>query len=152
MKTFDGRVKILRLHDEKPSVAERSVSLYIDLIIWHPRDRGEKALVASLQEHRLGERSQTVVWLDKFTVRLMMWHGQYLSDLSEEDWRAASEDLVGFLQDVHAHYQPHSITYDTRAYSVGLHRRTAKRRMPVTAVANAWPGKGQPVWWELTFS
>lgn len=133
-------------------MADRTVSLYIDLIIWHPRDRGEKALVASLKEHRLGERSQTVVWLDKFTVRLMMWHGQYLSDLTKDAWREASEDIMAFLRDVHTHYQSQRITYDTRAFSVGLHQRTSKRRMPVTAIANAWPGTGTPVWWELTFS
>lgn len=141
----------MRLHDEKPSVADRPSSYAIDLVIRQPRVREDKPLTDFLQEFEMGERSQTVVWLDKFTVRLMMWRHQYLVKLSDEEWAQAAQAVIAFLRAVQAHYRPKRIEYDTRAFTVGLHRRTRLRRMSVTQVPAARPGGPEPAWWVLTF-
>ncbi|MCL8207356.1 MAG: hypothetical protein K6V97_04680 [Actinomycetia bacterium] len=141
----------MRLHDEKPSVAPRPSSWTIDLVIREPRDRSEKALTDALVRHGLAERSQTIVWLDKFTVRLIMWRRQYLANLSDADWARAAQDIEAFLREVHEHYRPRLIQYDTRAFSVGLHKPARRRRMPVDRVVEGRPGGPNPVWWDLVF-
>jgi hypothetical protein len=140
----------MRLHDEKPSVVDRPASLAVDLVVWRPQDRDEKTLVRLLQDHGLGERSQTVVWLDKFTVRLSMWRHRYLANLTGAEWEEAAKDLTALLTAVHQHYRPRAIDFDTRAFTVGLHRSVKKRRMPVSMVKEGHPGTN-PVYWELTF-
>lgn len=141
----------MRLHDEKPSVADGPSSLAVDLIIWHPKDRSEQTLVELLKQYGFGERSQTVVWLDKFTVRLMMWRRKYIFNLTDDEWQAASQDLIDFLKATAAHYRPKAVSYDTRAFSVGLNRSVRHHKMPVTAVLDAKPAQHRPVWWTLTF-
>jgi|SRR5579875_1570477 len=141
----------MRLHDEKPSVADRPTSYGIDLVIWHPRVREDKPLTDLLTRYQLGERSQTVVWLDKFTVRLTMWRRQYLVKLSDRDWAEAARAIIDFLTEVNAHYRPRAIEYDTRAFTVGLHKAARRRRVPVSRVAEGRPGGDTPVYWVLTF-
>jgi hypothetical protein len=141
----------MRLHDEKPSVVDRPASLAVDLVIWGPRDRDEQPLIKLLQQYGLGERSQTVVWLDKFTMRLSMWRRRYLAELTEAEWREAAKELAAFLLAVHEHYRPRAIDYDTRAFSVGLHRAAKKQRKPVSAVRDAPLPGSSPVFWELLF-
>ena len=140
----------MRLHDEKPSVAEAPTSQAVDLVIWRPKDRDEHVLVELLKRHGLGERSQTVVWLDKFTVRLSMWRRRYLAVLDEDGWHDATDEIVKFLEAVNAHYHPRRIEVDTRAFTVGLEKRTPKRRMPVAALKGV--PHGSPIHWDLVFS
>jgi hypothetical protein len=141
----------MRLHDEKPSVIDRPTSYAIDLVIWHPRVRDDKPLTDLLRRYELGERSQTVVWLDKFTVRLTMWRHRYLAKLDDEEWDEASRAVMDFLTEVNTHYRPRSIDYDTRAFTVGLHQKARRRRMSVSHVPEGRPASETPVWWVLTF-
>jgi hypothetical protein len=141
----------MRLHDEKPSVEDRPSSYAIDLIIWNPRVREDKPLTDLLRRYELGERSQTVVWLNKFTVRLTMWRHQYLTKLADAQWDEAARAVMDFLTEVNAHYRPRAIEYDTRAFTVGLHKAARRRRVPVSRVPEGRPGSDTPVWWILTF-
>jgi hypothetical protein len=140
----------MRLHDEKPPVADRPTSQAVDLVIWRPRDRDEHVLVELLKRHGFGERSQTVVWLDKFTVRLSMWRGRYLALLDADGWHDATAELVKFLEAVQAHYQPRRLELDTRAYTVGVERRSPRRRVPLSAVATL--PHDVPVYWDVVAS
>lgn len=141
----------MHIHAGKPSVADRPASLAVDLVIWHPKDRNEQVLVQQIAAHGFGERSQTIVWLDKFTVRLTMWRRRYFSDLDEADWAEASRDLEALVAAVHEHYHPRSIEVDTRAFTVGLHRGVRKRRVPVSALHTAPKPGTDPVYWEIRF-
>jgi hypothetical protein len=141
----------VRLHDEKPAVAPHTASLSVDLVIWHPSQQDAIPLTTALTKYGFGERSQTVVWLDKFTVRLTMWRHRYFTELSDADWAEAGAELVALLRDIHATYHPKSIIYDTRAFSVGIRLAAKRRRMPVERVATAPPVDHPPVQWELKF-
>jgi len=141
----------MRLHDEKPSVAPRASSYAIDLVIRKPRVTEDKPLIDLLVQYELGERSQTTVYLDKFTVRLTMWRHQYLAKLSDAEWQEAAQAVIQFLRAVYDHYRPASIEYDTRAFTVGVHKAVRRRRASLTDVPHGRPGAPEPVWWVLTF-
>lgn len=142
---------MVRLHDEKPTVAPHTASLSVDLVIWRPAASDAVPLTRILTAHGFGERSQTVVWLDKFTVRLTMWRRKYFTELSEADWATAGPELVAVLRAIWAQYRPKSIVYDTRAFSVGVKMGAKRRRVSVDRVASAPPVDHPPVQWELKF-
>lgn len=137
------------IHDNKPPLSSATSSIFIDLVIWGAKDHDTKALTTFMERHGLGERSQTVVWLKKITVRLSMWRGRYVSLLSEAEWHEAGNDLKGFLSDVEQHYHPKKIEYDTRAFSVGLAKKARRQRHRIEDVVSHQPGKSEPVWWTL---
>lgn len=141
----------MRLHDEKPGVAPHRASLSVDLVVWHPADRDSLSLTRALTAHGFGERSQTVEWLDKFTVRLTMWRRRYIANLTDADWREAGADLVALLKEIRTDYRPRSVVYDTRAFSVGVQKGARRRRVPVDHVVDTPPVDHDPVLWELTF-
>lgn len=150
--TGDGHqiMQHTHIHEDKPPVSDGAASLFIDLIIWRPEQHETETLIDLLQEHGLGERSQTVDWLDKFTIRLSMWRGRYWSDLSDPEWETASRDLIGFILSVINHYHPKRVEYDTRAFAVGLARKVRRHKRPVRDLAIGRPGHHNPVWWVLT--
>lgn len=137
------------IHDNKPPLSAGTSSLWVDLVFWHPKDRDAKFLTQCLEEYGLGERSQTVEWLDKITLRLAMWRGRYWYYLSEEEWIEASQDLIASLKKISAHYQPKNIEYDTRAFSVGLSRKVRRTRHALDQLVEAQPAHDHPVWWML---
>lgn len=137
------------LHDEKPPVAAQPTSLFVDLIFWKPKDDNPRPLQLFLLDHHLGERSQTVFWMNKITCRLAMWQGQYWYYLPPTDWTTAAKDLEGFLQQMAEHYQCSRIDYDTRAFSVGLHAKARHEHRPLGDILGAQPAHGNPVWWTL---
>ncbi len=141
----------MRLHDEKPTVAPQAASLSVDLVVWRPAHSDAVALTRALTAHGFGERSQTVVWLDKFTVRLTMWHHKYFTQLTASDWALAGPDLVEVLRAIWPEYHPKSVVYDTRAFSVGIKTGAKRRRVSVARVASAHPVDSPPVQWELQF-
>ena len=141
----------MRLHDEKPTVAPQAASLSVDLVVWRPAHSDAVPLTRALTAHGFGERSQTVVWLDKFTVRLTMWRRRYFTQLTASDWALAGPDLVEVLRTIWTEYHPKSIVYDTRAFSVGVKTGAKRRRVPVDRVASAHPVDSPPVQWELQF-
>jgi hypothetical protein len=139
------------IHDDKPPLSHGTASLWVDLVFWHPNVKDARQLTVFLEEHGLGERSQTVEWLDKFTVRLAMWRGRYWYFLSEDEWRQAANDLIDFIQKTAQHYHCKRVEYDTRAFSVGLVKKVRRQRRPLSALVNNPPAKDDPVWWILTW-
>lgn len=137
------------IHDNKPPVSSGHASLYIDLIFWHPKEKNALALTQFLEKYGLGERSQTVEWLDKFTVRISMWRRKYLYNLSSDEWAKASQDLMAFIRDTATHYAIKKIEYDTRAFSVGLAEKVRREHRPLEALAQVRPAHEHPVWWVL---
>jgi hypothetical protein len=138
------------IHENKPPISLGTSSLWVDLVFWHPNQKDARVLTQYLEEYGLGERSQTVEWLDKFTVRLAMWRGRYWYFLSPEEWQQASQDLMRFIQKTAAHYQCSRVEYDTRAFSVGLAKKVPRQRRRVEDLVNAQPAHDHPVWWVLT--
>lgn len=136
------------IHDNKPPISSGTSSLFIDLVFWHPTEKDTKALLLFLENHHLGERSQTVEWLTKFTVRLSMWKGHYFYFLSPEEWKDAVGDVIQFVQEVNQVYRCKKIECDTRAFSVGLAKKVRHEVKPVTDLARVLPSK-DPVWWTL---
>ncbi|MDA8195085.1 MAG: hypothetical protein M0Z53_14000 [Thermaerobacter sp.] len=137
------------IHDNKPAVFGGQDSLYIDLIFWHPNDKNALALTRILESHGLGERSQTVEWLDKITVRVAMWKRHYLPALNPEEWNQASQELAAFIRETAAHYHVTKIEFDTRAFSVGLAKKVRRETHQIEDVANAHPVHNQVAWWIL---
>lgn len=138
------------IHDNKPPISSGLASLFIDLIIWRPNQKDSGPLVRFLEQTGLGERSQTVEWLNKFTVRLSMWKGKYWYNMSPEEWQSASQDLIKFIQLVKNQYHPKRIEYDTRSFSVGLAKKVRHERKPLSKLADGQPAHDQPVWWTLS--
>ena len=102
------------IHDNKPPLSTGTSSIFLDIIIHKPQDKDTRPLLAFLETHNLGERSQTVEWQNEFTLRLSMWRGQYWSFLSDSDWTLACQDIMAFIKEVQDHYRPKHIEYDTR--------------------------------------
>lgn len=144
------QVKMMEsIHDNKPPISSGAASLFIDMIFWQPQDKDLRPLIYYLEQYHLGERSQTVEWLTKFTLRLAMWNGKYWFFLTPEEWGQASQDLIHFISDTAAYYHPKKIEYDTRSFSVGLAKRVRRETRPLSALAEAAPRTDQPVWWLL---
>ncbi|MBX5466463.1 MAG: hypothetical protein K6U14_03065 [Firmicutes bacterium] len=137
------------IHDNKPPISSGTASLFVDLIFWHPQERDLRPLVVLLEEFHLGERSQTVEWLNKFTLRLSMWRGKYWYFLSEDEWKQAAQDLIGFIRKVAEVYRPKSIEYDTRAFAVGLRKAVRREVHELEQLVQAPPAHDHPVWWVL---
>ncbi|CAB1128208.1 conserved protein of unknown function [Candidatus Hydrogenisulfobacillus filiaventi] len=137
------------LHDEKPPVRAGRVSLYIDLVFWHPRRSDPAPLQDALEETGLGERSQTVFWNDKITVRLAMWQGRYWYGMSDQDWAQAAAAVMTFIRTVAAVYGVRQVDYDTRAFAVGVAAPARHRRMPLERLPEGRPAHGAPVFWRL---
>lgn len=138
------------IHDNKPPISSGASSLFLDMVIWHPTEKDLKPLILFLEESGLGERSQTVEWLTKFTIRLSMWRGKYFYYLTSDEWEEASRDVMGFIRKLAEVYHPKKIEYDTRAFSVGLAKKVRRQTKPVEALVHAQPAKAEPVWWYLT--
>jgi hypothetical protein len=138
------------IHDNKPPLSHGTASLWVDLVFWRPNQKDARKLTEFLEEYGLGERSQTVEWLDKFTVRLAMWRGRYWYFLSEEEWKKAAQDLADFIKKTAEHYHCKKVEYDTRAFSVGLAKKVRRQRARLEQIAGQPPAKDDPVWW--TFS
>ncbi len=134
------------LHDEKPPISCGNASLGIDLVFWNPSDRDPKALLLALSDHGLGERSQTVAWLTKFTVRLSMWKGQYLSLLTADQWQQALVDLEQAIRQMQAVYHFRRIEYDTRAFTVGLVHAVHRGRGPLSILSSKTIDRAIPTW------
>ncbi len=137
------------IHDNKPALSTGTGSIFVDLIFWKPRDRHSAPLLTFLEESRLGERSQTVEWLTKFTVRLSMWHGQFWPYLPKDQWPAAQKDLEEFIAKTMKHYQVPRAEYDTRAFNVGLAKKVHRKRIRLAELKLAQPGSDNPVWWVI---
>lgn len=137
------------LHEEKPPVSAQPTSLFIDLVFWNPKDDNPRPLQLSLLDHALGERSQTVFWINKITTRLAMWKGQYWYYLTPDQWQVAAKDVAGFLREVAQHYAVSRIDYDTRAFAVGLQSKARHERRTIDDISQAQPAHGRPVWWTL---
>jgi hypothetical protein len=137
------------IHDNKPPLSSGTSSIFVDLVFWHPEQKDTKPLLLYLQTYHLGERSQTVEWLTKFTVRLSMWKGRYFSFLTDEEWKEASQDLIHFIEATQKLYHCKKIEYDTRAFSVGLAKKVKHEVKAVSELNQAIPGKDHPVWWTL---
>lgn len=135
------------IHDNKPPLSHGSASLWIDLVFWHPNVKDARKLTEFLEEYGLGERSQTVEWLDKFTVRLAMWRGRYWYFLTEDEWRQAGPDIVEFIKKTAAFYHCHKVEYDTRAFAVGVVKKVRKEHRPVEQLTSELPAHDHPVWW-----
>lgn len=135
------------IHDDKPPLSHGTASLWVDLVFWRPNQKDAVKLTEFLEEYGLGERSQTVEWLDKFTVRLAMWRGRYWYFLSDEDWQKASQDLIEFIKKTAAYYHCRKVEYDTRAFSVGLSKRVRKEHRSVDQLSGRPPAKDNPTWW-----
>jgi len=141
---------VQHIHDNKPPLSLGSSSLWVDLVFWHPNQKDARQLTRYLEEFGLGERSQTVEWLDKFTVRLAMWKGKYWYFLTAEEWQQASQDLIAFIKKTATHYQCSKVEYDTRAFAVGLTKKVPRQRHRVEDLVEAPPAHDHPVWWTLT--
>ncbi|MCL5063525.1 MAG: hypothetical protein M1600_00320 [Firmicutes bacterium] len=140
---------MLQLHDEKPAISSGNSSLNLDLIFWNPSLHDPKALLLALSENHLGERSQTVAWLTKFTVRLTMWKGQYFPQLTPGDWQHALVDLEAAIRQIAAIYHPRRIEYDTRAFTVGLVKSVRKHTHPLSILSSGTMDRATPVWSQL---
>ncbi len=138
------------IHDNKPPISSAASSIFLDMVIWGAKDHDTQALTTFMERHGLGERSQTVVWLKKITVRLSMWRGRYVSLLSEDEWQEAGKDIVAFLSEVKEHYRPKAIEYDTRAFSVGLAKKARRQKHRIEDILSAPPTKSDPIWWTLS--
>ena len=137
------------LHSEKPPISCANSGLDIDLIFWNPQSRDPKALLLSLSDHHLGERSQTVAWLTKFTLRLSMWKGQYLSLLTKDQWQQALVDVEKAIRQIDSVYHPRRIEYDTRAFTVGLVQSVRRRNRPLSTLSSGTMERARPAWWLL---
>jgi hypothetical protein len=137
------------IHDNKPPISLGQASLFVDLIFWHPQEKDLRPLVSLLERYHLGERSQTVEWLNKFTLRLSMWRGRYWYFLSDAEWKEAAQDLIAFIKEVAHLYHPSRIEYDTRAFSLGVRKRVRRELQPVERLVEAPPAHDRPVWWVL---
>lgn len=138
------------IHDNKPPLSHGTASLWIDLVFWHPKPIDARQLTAFLEEYSLGERSQTVEWLDKFTVRLAMWRGRYWYYLTPEDWQEASQDVIHFIQKTADHYHTKKVEFDTRAFAVGVTKNVRKAHRRLEQLKDAQPAHDLPVWWIFT--
>ncbi len=138
------------IHDNKPPLSRDTSSIFLDMVIWGAKDHDAQALTTFMERHGLGERSQTVVWLKKITVRLSMWRGRYVSLLSESEWQEAGRDIAAFLSDVKEHYRPKTIEYDTRAFSVGLAKKVRRQTHRIEDILSYPPSKSSPIWWTLS--
>jgi hypothetical protein len=137
------------IHDDKPALSAGTGSIFVDLVFWKPRDRHSAPLLTFLEETHLGERSQTVEWLTKFTVRLSMWHGQFWPDLPSDQWAAAQKDLQEFISKTMNHYHIPKTEYDTRAFNVGLAKKVPRRRVRLSELNLQKPGRDNPAWWMI---
>ncbi len=135
------------IHDNKPPLSSGTSSLWVDMVFWHPNQKDARKLTEFLEEYGLGERSQTVEWLDKFTVRLAMWRGKYWYFLSDEEWQQAGRDLVEFIKKTAEYYHCRKVEYDTRAFSVGISKNVRKQRRRVEDLLQQEPAHDHPVWW-----
>ncbi|NMP21762.1 hypothetical protein [Sulfobacillus harzensis] len=135
------------IHDNKPPLSHGTASLWVDLVFWHPKPKDARQLTAYLEEHGLGERSQTVEWLDKFTVRLAMWRGRYWYYVTPDEWQEAGKDLIAFIKKTALHYHCKKVEYDTRAFSVGITKNVRRTHRPVEALLDEQPAHDHPVWW-----
>ncbi|MCY0879747.1 MAG: hypothetical protein OWU84_12525 [Firmicutes bacterium] len=135
------------IHDNKPPLSHGSASLWVDLVFWHPNQKDARKLTEFLEEYGLGERSQTVEWLDKFTVRLAMWRGRYWYFLTAEEWQKAGQDLINFIKKTAEYYQCHKVEYDTRAFAVGITKKVPRQRRRVEDLLSEQPAHDHPVWW-----
>ncbi len=135
------------IHDNKPPLSHGTASLWVDLVFWHPNKKDARQLTAYLEEYGLGERSQTVEWLDKFTVRLAMWRGRYWYFVTEQEWQEAGHDLIQFIRKTAEYYQCKKVEYDTRAFSVGISKKVHKQYHPVEHLLKEQPAHDHPVWW-----
>lgn len=138
------------IHDNKPPISRGNSSLFVDMVFWQPAEKDLQPLILYLEETGLGERSQTVEWLTKFTIRLSMWRGKYWYHLTSDEWSQAAHDLIEFVRKVAAFYRPRKIEYDTRAFSVGLAKKVRRSTHPVEDLVQAQPVQSEPVWWYLT--
>lgn len=138
------------IHDDKPPLSHGTASLWVDLVFWRPNQKDARKLTEFLEEYGLGERSQTVEWLDKFTVRLAMWRGRYWYFLTEEEWAEAGLDLAEFIKKTAVHYHCKKVEYDTRAFSVGVSKPVRKERRAIQDLLTAQPAHDHPVWWTLS--
>lgn len=134
------------IHENKPPLSTGTASLWIDLVFWRPNKKDATQLADYLEEFHLGERSQTVEWLDKFTVRLAMWRGKYWYFLSEEEWQEAAQDVIQFIKKTAEYYACRKVEYDTRAFGVGLAKKVPKQHRPVEQLAKERPAHNEPVW------
>lgn len=135
------------IHDNKPPLSSGTSSLWVDMVFWRPNQKDARKLTEFLEEYGLGERSQTVEWLDKFTVRLAMWRGKYWYFLSDEEWQQAGRDLVEFIKKTAEYYHCRKVEYDTRAFSVGISKNVRKQRRRVEDLLQQEPAHDHPVWW-----
>ncbi len=138
------------IHDGKPPLSHGTASLWVDMVFWKPKPIDARKLTEFLEEYGLGERSQTVEWLDKFTVRLAMWKGRYWYFLSEDEWSQAANDLIEFVKKAAEYYGCRKVEYDTRAFSVGIAKKVRKEHHSVAQLATQPPAKDHPVWWMLS--
>lgn len=138
------------IHDDKPPLSHGTASLWVDMVFWKPKPVDARKLTEFLEEYGLGERSQTVEWLDKFTVRLAMWRGRYWYFLSEEEWNQAAQDLIEFVKKTAKYYRCRKVEYDTRAFSVGISKKVRKEHRNVAELVAQPPAKDHPVWWMLS--
>ncbi|MCY0906914.1 MAG: hypothetical protein C7B44_09270 [Sulfobacillus thermosulfidooxidans] len=138
------------IHDNKPALSTGTGSIFVDLIFWKPKATDMAPLTAFLQETHLGERSQTVLWLNKITVRLSMWNGTYLADLPTEYWPQAQKDLQTFIAKTMEYYRIPKAEYDTRAFTVGLTRKVHRQKVTISQLTIPQPQSNNPVWWVIT--
>lgn len=134
------------IHDNKPALSTGAGSIFVDLIFWHPKENNIAPLTTFLEEAHLGERSQTVQWLTKITVRLSMWNGYYWSELPEEKWSDAQRDLQTFINEVIRYYQVPKTEYDTRAFSVGLAKKVRRQKVHAGQLHLEQPTRNNPLW------
>lgn len=135
------------IHDDKPPLSHGTASLWVDLVFWKPNQKDARKLTEFLEEYGLGERSQTVEWLDKITVRLAMWKGRYWYFLSDEEWQEAAPNMIEFIKKTAAYYHCRKVEYDTRAFAVGLIKKVRKEHRSVEQLTTQPPAKDHPVWW-----
>jgi hypothetical protein len=138
------------IHDNKPPLSRGTASLWVDLVFWRPNQKDARKLTEFLEEYGLGERSQTVEWIEKFTVRLAMWRGRYWYFLTDEEWQKAAVDLIEFIKKTAEYYHCKKVEYDTRAFSVGLSKKVRRQHRHVEQLMGQPPAKEDPVWWILT--
>ncbi|WP_053960957.1 hypothetical protein [Sulfobacillus thermosulfidooxidans] len=137
------------IHDNKPALSTGTGSIFVDLIFWHPKDSNAAPLTTFLEQTRLGERSQTVQWLNKITLRLSMWNGYYWSDLPADRWPEAQRDLQTFIAETMRHYQIPKAEYDTRAFSIGLAKKVRRQKIHINQLQLQQPKRDNPVWWVI---
>lgn len=138
---------MVHIHDNKPAISSGQASLFVDIIFWHPNEKNALALTRILESHHLGERSQTIEWLNKITVRLSMWQRQYLAHLEADLWPQVNTDLKAFIRETAQHYAVKKVEYDTRAFSVGLAKKVRKQTHRLEDLDTILPDREHPVWW-----